>query len=191
MTGEGGKNRRAQEGEKGRTKKGGEEARIEARLDAQRLAAALLTIWVTPARCVFCEGSRNTSSAIHFISIPTPASHLHSVSFTSSSSFRSAPLHFLNDNALTLSLAVHRPGHNVTCIQSGGKWQVFVTNMSFSSAPHPQSHISSQVSTSNLPPQSPDQIQICCCLTLTRPCTAQWLPGDPRSDHVSPLHGNK
>lgn len=32
----------------------------------------------------FCEGSRNTSSAIHFISIPTPASHLHSVSFTSS-----------------------------------------------------------------------------------------------------------
>lgn len=35
----------------------------------------------------FYKASRNTSSAIHFISIPTPASHLHSVSFTS-------PFHF-------------------------------------------------------------------------------------------------
>lgn len=35
----------------------------------------------------FYKVSRNTSSAIHFISIPTPASHLHSVSFTS-------PFHF-------------------------------------------------------------------------------------------------
>lgn len=77
----------------------------------------------------FCEGSRNTSSAIHFISIPTPASHLHSVSFTSSFSFLRVPLHFLNDNAVTFSLAVHRPGHNATCIQSREKWKVFVRNM--------------------------------------------------------------
>lgn len=68
MTGEGGKNRRAQEGEKGRTKKGGEEARIEARLDAQRLAAALLTIWVTPARCVSVRGAETPH--LPFISFP-------------------------------------------------------------------------------------------------------------------------
>lgn len=70
----------------------------------------------------FCEGSRNTSSAIHFISIPTPASHLHSVSFTSSFSFLHVPLHFLNDNGVTFSLAVHR--HNATCIQSREKWSL-------------------------------------------------------------------
>lgn len=110
----------------------------------------------------FCEGSRNTSSAIHFISIPTPASHLHSVSFTSFFSFLHVPLHFLNDNGVTLSLAVHRPGHNASCSQSMEKWKVFVRNMLIfpffpprhPSALHPQSHFFSQVSTSDLPPST-------------------------------------
>lgn len=54
-------NRRAREGEKierkGGTKKEGGEERKEARLDSQRLAAALLTIWVTPA-AVFLRGEQ-------------------------------------------------------------------------------------------------------------------------------------
>lgn len=43
--------RRAEQGEKIEKKKGGkgEEERNEAGLDSQRLAAVLLTIWVTPA----------------------------------------------------------------------------------------------------------------------------------------------
>lgn len=114
----------------------------------------------------FCEGSRNTSSAIHFISIPTPASHLHSVSFTSSFSFLHMPLHFLNDNAVTFSLAVHRPGHNATCIQSREKWKVFVTNMLIFFFPdilqpftlNPTSPLGFPPAI--YPPQSPDQIQI-------------------------------
>lgn len=54
----------------------------------------------------FYTESRNTSSAIHFISIPTPANHLHSVSFASPPcllSFLRMPLHFLNDNILAIS----------------------------------------------------------------------------------------
>lgn len=116
----------------------------------------------------FCEGSRNTSSAIHFISIPTPASHLHSVSFTSSFSFLHVPLHFLNDNAVTFSSAVHRPGHNVTCIQSREKWKVFVRNMLIFPffppdilQPFTLSPTSSlRFPPATYPPQPPDQIQI-------------------------------
>lgn len=42
----------------------------------------------------FYKESRNTSSAIHFISIPTPSSHLHSVSFAST--FHFSTCHYIS-----------------------------------------------------------------------------------------------
>ncbi len=62
-----------------RKKSKGKKERNEARLHSQQCSrqfGSLLSLY-------FYKASRNTSSAIHFISIPTPASHLHSVSFTS------------------------------------------------------------------------------------------------------------
>lgn len=111
--------RRIQEGEKIEKMKGGmgEEERNEAGLDSQRLAAVLLTIWVTPA-AVFLWGEQKHLICHSF--------HFHSNTCKSFAfcqfylflSFLRMPLHFLNDNAVEISLAVHRPGHSVTCIQN-------------------------------------------------------------------------
>lgn len=71
--GEGGKAR----GKRRETRRGFAYSNLQRRF---RQSGSLLSMY-------FYKASRNTSSAIHFISIPTPASHLHSVSFTS-------PFHF-------------------------------------------------------------------------------------------------
>lgn len=197
------KEKREQEGEKTEKRKGGrgKEERNEAGLDSQRLAAVLLTIWVTPA-AVFLRGEQKHLICHSF--------HFHSNTCKSFAfcqfylflSFLHMPLHSLNDNAVAISSAVHRPVHSVTCIQSCETansllqtcWFFFhfffppeilqpfthspTTPIRFPPATYPPS-----VSWSN-----PDLGYA----TLTRPRTAQWLPRGPLfRSYVSPLDGNK
>lgn len=116
----------------------------------------------------FCEGSRNTSSAIHFISIPTPASHLHSVSFASS--FLFSTCHYISwmitqwqfhwpFTGLDSTLPSSKAGKIASLCYKHADFSLFFP-FSLPPAVQPQSHFSSWVSTSDLPPQSPDQIQI-------------------------------
>lgn len=80
----------------------------------------------------FYKESRNTSSAIHFISIPTPASYLHSVSFTS-------PFHFSVCHYISWMITYwqflrwHRTGQDATppASKAGGKWWAFSPILSF------------------------------------------------------------
>lgn len=192
--------RRIQEGEKIEKMKGGmgEEERNEAGLDSQRLAAVLLTIWVTPA-AVFLWGEQKHLICHSF--------HFHSNTCKSFAfcqfylflSFLRMPLHFLNDNAVAISLAVHRPGHSVTCIQNckSGKsllqtcwFFLLFFQKSFSPSPTVPLLLSGfhQRPTPSISWSNPDP----CYVTLTRPRTAQWLPRGPLfGSYVSPLHGNK
>lgn len=74
----------------------------------------------------FYKVSRNTSSAIHFISIPTPASHLHSVSFTSL--FHFSACHYISW-MITYWQFLHwqSTGQDTTlpASKTGGKWWAF------------------------------------------------------------------
>ena len=131
---------------------------------------------------------RNTSSAIHFISIPTPASHLHSVSCTS-------PFHFSACHYISWMITYwqflhwHRMGQDTTlpASKAGGKWAAFFQPCLFflflSSFLHPYSQSSSQVPPPSNSWSNPDL----CFLTLTSPCRARWLPWDPRPDRMSRL----
>lgn len=100
----------------------------------------------------FYKASRNTSSAIHFISIPTPASHLHSVSFTS-------PFHFSTCHYISWMITYwqflhwHSLGqdHNTTCIQSRGRFPISSFFL-FLRPLRPKSQSDSHVSSNNTPP---------------------------------------
>lgn len=111
----------------------------------------------------FCEGSRNTSSAIHFISIPTPASHLHSVSFISS--FLFSTCHYISwmitqwqfhrlSTGLYTALPASKAAKLPTLCYKHADFSFIFFPPRNPSALHPQSHYSYQVSTSNLPPLS-------------------------------------
>lgn len=188
------KGRRGMEGEK-KTERKGKLEEVERRREMRQ--GLTCSDWQPcfsqfgslPPLC-FCEGSRNTSSAIHLISIPTPASHLHSVSFCLFLSFLRMPLHFLNDNAVAISLAIHSPGHNVTCIQSWENskplletvWIFF--SFFFSSPDIPRPFTLSPAPPLEFPPatyppaiswSNPDL----CYVTLARPRTAQLPPTPP------------
>lgn len=144
----------------------------------------------------FCEGSRNTSSAIHFISIPAPASHLHSVSFTSS--FLFSACHYISwmitpwqfhwpSTGLDTAVPASKAGKSLfqTCFMLVTKIQ-----KSFSPSPTVPLLLSGfrQRPTPSISWSNPDL----CYVTLTRPRTAQWLPRGPLlGSYVSPLHGNK
>lgn len=144
----------------------------------------------------FCEGSRNTSSAIHFISIPAPANHLHSVSFTSSFLFSSC--HYVSwmitqwqfhwpSTGLDTAVPASKAGKSLfqTCLMLVTKIQ-----KSFSPSPTVPLLLSGfrQRPTPSISWSNPDL----CYVTLTRPRTAQWLPRGPLlGSYVSPLHGNK
>lgn len=177
------------------------EERNEAGLDSRRLAAVLRTIWVTP---VFLWGEQKHLICHSF--------HFHSNTCKSFAfcqfylflSFLRMPLHFLNDNSVAISLAVHRPGHSVTCVQGCENdksllqtcWFFFLffpPQKSFS--PSPTVPLLLSGFPHDLPPQSPDQIQIFATWPLRDPRTAQWRPPPPRGplfgSCVSPLHGNK
>lgn len=82
----------------------------------------------------FYKTNRNTAYAIHFISIPTPASHLHSVSFTS-------PFHFSACHYISWMITYwqflhrHSTGQDTTppASKAGGKWWAFFQScLSFS-----------------------------------------------------------
>lgn len=110
--------RRVQEGEKTEKRKGGKRRRgTRQGLTGGDWQPCFSQFGSLLLLC-FCGGSRNTSSAIHFISIPTPASHLHSVSFTSSVLFSACRYISWMITQWQFSLAVHGPGHSATCIQS-------------------------------------------------------------------------
>lgn len=89
----------------------------------------------------FYKASRNTSSAIHFISIPTPASYLHFVSFT-------PPFHFSACHYISWMITYwqflhwHSTDQDTTLPASkeGGKWWAFFqSSLSFSFfSPPPQ-----------------------------------------------------
>lgn len=139
----------------------------------------------------FCEGSRNTSSAIHFISIPTPAGHLHSVSFTFS--FLLSASHRISRTITQWRNFTGRP----QAWAQHPKWPVFHTNRRifpsfFFFLPrnpptlHPQAHFTSQVPP---PPWSNTDL---CYVTPTRPRAALRLPRGPLfGSCVPPRRGNK
>lgn len=139
----------------------------------------------------FYKTNRNTAYAIHFISIPTPASHLHSVSFTS-------PFHFSACHYISWMITYwqflhrHSTGQDTTppASKAGGKWWAFFPILSFFlflQSLHPESQSSSQVSTKS-PPHPPSWSNPDLChLTLTSPCRARWLLGDLRPDRMSHL----
>ena len=105
---------RYSEEEKKREEKGGRTRQGFTRSNLQqcfRQFGSLLTLY-------FYKASRNTSSAIHFNSIPTPARPFAFCQFYLSLSFLRMPLHFLNDNTLAIStLTWNGPEHNTACIQ--------------------------------------------------------------------------
>lgn len=166
-------------------RKGGEE-RNEAGLDSQRLAAVLLTIWVTPA-AVFLRGEQKHLICHSF--------HFHSNTCKSFAfcqfylflSFLHMPLHFLNDNAVAISSAVHRPVRSVTCIQSCQTansllqtcrffFHFFSPQKSFSPSPTVPLLLSG-FHQQPTPPQSPDQIQILATRPLRDPARLSGSPG--------------
>lgn len=140
----------------------------------------------------FYKVSRNTSSAIHFISIPTPASHLHSVSFTS-------PFHFSACHYISWMITYWQflhwqsTGQDTTlpASKTGGKWWAFFQyclSSSFFASPLWVPILRSYFQRQPHPPPStswanPDL----CHMTLTSPCRAWWLPGDQRLDRMSRL----
>lgn len=118
----------------------------------------------------FYKESRNTSSAIHFISIQTPASHLHSVSFASP--FHFSACHYISW-MITYWQFLHRQSTDrdttPAASRAGENGEPFffpppnLAVFSLSSSLHPKSQSSSQISTSTPPPPLPknlDQIQI-------------------------------
>lgn len=147
----------------------------------------------------FCEGSRNTSSAIHFISIPTPASHLHSVSFTSS--FLFSACHYISwmitqwqfhwpSTGLDTALPASKTAKVASLCYKHADFSCFFFQKSFSPSPTVPLLLSGfhQRPTPAISWPNPDP----CYVTLTRPRTAQWLPRGPLfGSYVSPLHGNK
>lgn len=196
------RNRRAQEGEKDwekRKGKGEEEGRNEARLDSQRLAAALLTIWVTPA-AVFLWGEQKhlICHSFHFHS--NTCKSFAFCQFCLFLSFLHVPLHFLNDNAVAISLAIHRPGLNITLIQSWENGKSLLQTCRFLSFFSPLAFLqhSSLSPTSHLgfPPATyPLNLLIKSRSLLSDPCETPHgsvAPLGPLSgSYVSPLHGNK
>lgn len=141
----------------------------------------------------FYKASRNTSSAIHFISIPTPAIHLHSVSFTS-------PFHFSACHYISWMITYwqflhwHSMGQDTTppASKPGRKWWAFFQSWLSFSFFIPPPWVPVLLSGFHQPPppswSSPDL----CHLTLMSPCRAQWLPRDTRAgSYISPFHSNK
>lgn len=109
----------------------------------------------------FYKESRNTSSAIHFISIPTPASHLHSVSCTSH--FHFSACHYISWMITYWQfLHWHRMGQDTTlpASKAGGRWGAFFQpRLSFSFSLR-SSTLTPSPPLRFHPPQTLDQIQI-------------------------------
>lgn len=77
-----------------------------------RQSGSLLSLYFYTVR-------RNTSSAIHFIFIPTPGKQFAFCQFYPFLSFLHMPLHFLNENILaTSTMELRRPKHDTGCIQN-------------------------------------------------------------------------
>lgn len=152
----------------------------------------------------FYTQSRNTSSAIHFISIPTPASHLHSVSFASP--FHVSACHYISWMiTLWQFLRWHSPVQDTTPPASKAEWgegekkngkpSVFSRFVSFF-IPSPQvpTRLSNFHQQRQLPP-SQHQLSVKSRSLLCDPCETSHGPVTPVGplgvSRVSPLHGNK
>lgn len=181
------KRRREREGHKREKRKGGRGGGEErGRLDSQRLAAVLLTIWVTPA-AVFLRGEQKHLICHSF--------HFHSNTCKSFAfcqfylflSFLHMPLHFLNDNAVAISWAVHRPVHSVTASKAAKLPTLCCKHADFSFIFFPPEILQPFTHSPTTPirfppatyppPQSPDQIQILATRPLRDPARLSGSPG--------------
>ena len=150
----------------------------------------------------FYKESRNTSSAIHFISIPTPASHLHSVSCAS-------PFHFSACHYISWMITYwqflhwHRMGQDRTlpASKAGEKWRAFFQpclSFSFSlrsSTLTPSPSLRFHRLPSPHPPLHPPKLLIKSRSLLSDPYEPLQGPvtplGPEAGSHVSPLYSNK
>lgn len=139
----------------------------------------------------FYTVSRNTSSAFHFISIPTPGEQFAFCRFYLFFSFLLMPLHFLNDNKLAIStLEMHRPEHDAGCIQNRGTIFSCIEFLTVSLSLQPESRSTAQISCNN-----PLNLLIESRSLPSDPYKPLAGLGTPRGtegrSYVSPLNSNK